>query len=106
MLFPIVRKLDVQADGDTPASDHDATGNPIIELEHEHDDAGQALAKMSALTDGFIIPPDACNTYTAMLQAMAALEQDMHRHIHKENNVLFPRAAKREAELASLAKSN
>jgi len=80
--------------------------NPITQMEHEHEDAGQALAKMSELTGGFAIPPDACNTYTAMLQAMAALEQDMHRHVHKENNVLFPRAVKREAELASLAQSN
>ena len=50
------------------------------------------------LTDGFAIPADACKTYTAMLQGMAALEQDMHRHSHKENNILFPRAAKLEAE--------
>ena len=106
ILFPIIRRLDAQTDGACPADHCGGINNPITQMEHEHDDAGQALAKMSELTDGFAIPADACKTYTAMLQGMATLEQDMHRHIHKENNVLFPRAAKREAELASPAHSH
>ena len=101
VFFPIVRQLDAQGGGDlNAASDCDGVQQPIVELEHEHEDAGKALARMSELTDGYVIPADACKTYTAMLESMAALEQDMHRHIHKENNIMFPRAAKRQAELA------
>lgn len=100
VLFPIIRQLDAQPDGASPADHCGGINNPITQMEHEHDDAGQALAKMSELTDGYAIPADACKTYTTMLQSMAAFEQDMHRHIHKENNVLFPRAAAREQELS------
>ncbi|MEE9404940.1 MAG: iron-sulfur cluster repair di-iron protein [Algisphaera sp.] len=108
ILFPIIRQLDAQdadAQKTAAASDCGSVSNPITQMEHEHDNAGQALAKMSELTNGFVIPQGACKTYTAMLQAMASFEQDMHRHIHKENNVLFPRAAQREAELLSAAAS-
>jgi regulator of cell morphogenesis and NO signaling len=99
VLFPIIRRLDADPSGNAPSQHPGGIDAPIAQMEHEHDDAGQALARMRELTDGFAIPDDACKTYTAMLQAMAEFEQDMHRHIHKENNVLFPRAAAREAEI-------
>ena len=106
ILFPMIRQLD--AAGDTPSapSHCGSIENPIAQMEHEHDEAGQALAKMSELTNGFVIPPDACKTHTAMLEAMAALEQDLHRHIHKENSILFPRAAEREIERSSATTCN
>jgi regulator of cell morphogenesis and NO signaling len=70
-------------------------------MEHEHDVAGQALRQLRELTDGFTPPEGACNTYEALLAGLAQLETDLHLHIHKENNILFPRAAKLEALLAS-----
>jgi len=60
----------------------------------EHDDAGAALAQMRELTHGFTPPPEACNTYRALFAGLAELEQDLHRHIHLENSVLFPAARK------------
>lgn len=66
-------------------------------MEYEHDNAGEALAKMRGVTDDFAVPHDACTTYRAMLDALAQLERDMHQHVHKENNILFPRAVEREA---------
>jgi len=56
------------------------------------------LAKMRTLTDGFTPPAWACNTYRAMLDALAHLEVDLHQHVHKENNVLFPRAIALESQ--------
>ena len=47
---------------------------------------------MRALTDGYTPPPDACNTYRALLGGLAELEVDMHQHVHRENNILFPGA--------------
>jgi regulator of cell morphogenesis and NO signaling len=72
-------------------------------MEHEHAEAGEALQRMRDLTDGFTPPEGACNTYRAMLDALTELERDMHQHVHKENNVLFPRAsaAQRRADRAS-----
>ncbi|ORV40435.1 iron-sulfur cluster repair di-iron protein [Mycolicibacter engbaekii] len=57
----------------------------------EHDRCGALLAELRALTDGYAVPADACASYTAMLAGLADLESDIHLHVHKENNVLFPR---------------
>lgn len=65
--------------------------NPIRVMEMEHDSAGRALVKIRELTDGYTPPADACNSYRSLLTALAKLEQDLHMHIHKENNILFPR---------------
>jgi len=67
-------------------------------MEQEHDSAGAALETLRRLTNGYAIPEGACATYRAMLDALAQLETDTHRHVHKENSILFPRAEAREAE--------
>lgn len=59
---------------------------------HEHEDVGAALARLRELTNGFQPPPEACNTYRALFAGLADLEEDLHRHIHLENSVLFPAA--------------
>ncbi len=64
----------------------------IETLEREHDQAGAGLETLRKLTDGYVPPAGACNTYRAMLDGLAELEADMHRHVHKENSILFPRA--------------
>lgn len=65
---------------------------PIACMIHEHEDAGAALGRLNELTDGYTPPADACNTYRALFAGLADLEQDLHRHIHLENHVLFPQA--------------
>jgi regulator of cell morphogenesis and NO signaling len=62
----------------------------------EHADAGDALARIRTLTDDFTPPTDACNTFRATYDALHRLEQDMHQHVHKENNILFPKAVRLE----------
>lgn len=73
---------------------------PIACMLREHDDAGQAMARLHELTHGFTPPEEACNTYRALFAGLADLEQDLHCHIHLENHVLFPQAR----ELAGLAR--
>lgn len=90
ILFPIVRQLEASAD--RPESHCGSVANPIRQMEHEHDLAGDQLAILRDASDGFVPPQWACNTYRAMLDALETLEADMHQHIHKENNVLFPKA--------------
>lgn len=66
---------------------------PIAMMVHEHDEVAAGLAGMRAATDGFVPPADACMSYRAMLERLAVLEADTHRHVHEENNILFPRIA-------------
>lgn len=95
ILFPMIRELD-RTNG--PVAFHcGSLANPIRQMELEHDGAGDALARMRELTDGFTAPEWGCNTYRAMLAGLEELEGDLHRHVHKENNVLFPRALAEEA---------
>ena len=96
ILFPMIRQL--EASQSVPAFHCGSVGNPIGQMELEHDQAGAALVQLRALTDGFNPPDWACNTYRAMLDALAGLEHDLHQHVHKENNILFPRAIALESE--------
>lgn len=95
VLFPWLRRLEAGAPrAQMPGW---SVSGPVSCMMHEHDDAGAALATMRELTDGFTAPEDACGTFRALYSALAELEQDMHRHVHKENNILFPRALEAEA---------
>lgn len=67
-------------------------GGPISVMEHEHDSAGAALARLRTLTHDYEVPADACNTWRALWHGLQALEESLHEHIHLENNILFPRA--------------
>lgn len=67
-------------------------GAPISVMEAEHDDAGAALHELRELANDYVVPEEACNTWRALWFGLAALEEDMHQHIHIENNILFPRA--------------
>jgi regulator of cell morphogenesis and NO signaling len=66
--------------------------NPIGVMEREHDSAGQALAELRSLTNGYTLPNYACATVKALYEGLTSLETDLHVHIHLENNILFPRA--------------
>jgi regulator of cell morphogenesis and NO signaling len=85
ILFPAIESL--CAGGSAMPLD-----GPVACMLQEHDDAGKALARMRELTNGFTPPPEACNTYRALFAGLVELEEDLHRHIHLENAVLFPQA--------------
>ena len=87
VIFPACRKLEAEGSSGFPS-----LGEPIEALEQDHLVTGVALERIRELTRGYAAPADACNTYRAMLEGLESLERDLHRHIHEENNVLFPRA--------------
>jgi regulator of cell morphogenesis and NO signaling len=68
------------------------TGGPVAMMVHEHAEVGELLRQMRDLTGGYTVPAGACNTWRALWHGLEALEDDLHEHIHLENNVLFPRA--------------
>jgi len=95
VLFPWIRSLEKSGPG---AAGHcgGSIANPIRIMELEHDNAGRALARMRELSHGYAPPSGACNTFIALLDALARIESDMHQHVHAENNILFPKASQRE----------
>ncbi len=75
-------------------------GLPVEVFVDDHTAAGEALARLRRLTEDYVAPADACNTWRALWAGLADLETSLHEHIHLENNVLFPRA---EGSLAGVA---
>ena len=84
ILFPAIAALSRNESISLPLD------GPISCMMHEHEEVGIALARMRELTHGFQPPADACNTYRALFAGLHELEEDLHRHIHLENSVLFP----------------
>jgi regulator of cell morphogenesis and NO signaling len=89
-IFPAIRQL-ASANGDQAAAATQLK-QAFAKLESEHDRAGAALVQLKVLTDRYDPPDWACNTFRALYDGLAKLEQNTHQHVHKENNVLFPKA--------------
>lgn len=94
VLFPYITALD---GGTVLTSPFGTVQNPIRMMNVEHEDAGGALESIRRLTSDHTPPEDACGSYRALFAALAAMELDLHQHIHLESNVLFPRAIDLEA---------
>jgi len=75
--------------------------NPIKMMELEHRNAGDALSKIKELSNSYTPPEDACNTFKALYSELIEFEEDLHKHIHLENNILFPKSITLETELLS-----
>ena len=94
VLFPAAQRLEAAAQGNAPipTSPCGALRFPIQAMEREHEEAGAALAELRRLTENFRRPEGACPTVLALVAGLEELETELHRHIHLENSVLFPRA--------------
>ena len=102
ILFPYVVLLE-RASANGSAKPHGCFGtvaNPIAMMTQEHDAAGALLAEIRRLSHSFTTPAGACPTYHAFYDGLKDFEQDLHQHIHLENNILFPRAIELEASYA------
>ena len=101
ILFPFIRDM-VNA-----ASDRENAGranfgtiqNPIQMMMEDHEIEGERFRKMSSLSDSYSPPADACATYKVTYSMLKEFEEDLHLHIHLENNILFPRAIEMEKEM-------
>jgi regulator of cell morphogenesis and NO signaling len=94
VLFPYVRQLELAVAGVTarPAPHFGTVQNPVRMMMMEHDAAGEMLRELRQLSNDYTPPEDACVSYKTLYGALEGLEQDLHQHIHLENNILFPRA--------------
>jgi regulator of cell morphogenesis and NO signaling len=101
VLFPYISKLEEAhtSGGTLPQGCFGTVANPIAMMTSEHDAAGEMLAQIEKLTNNFTTPVGACPTYLAFYAGLKEFEQDLHQHIHLENNILFPRAIELEAAM-------
>ncbi|HVJ09012.1 MAG TPA: iron-sulfur cluster repair di-iron protein [Acidisarcina sp.] len=104
VLFPYIQKLEAASTGGAaPRAGFGSISFPIQMMLREHDSAGAITAEFRSLSNGYQTPPGACPTYHALFDALREFEEDLHRHVHLENNILFPRAIELEASLQSAA---
>lgn len=96
VLFPAISRLE-KADGPVTFP-FGRLANPIKAMLAEHDLVGDLFKEIRTLTDDYTPPEGACGSYRAMLSGLQEMENDLHVHIHKENNILFPRVLELEAQ--------
>lgn len=98
MLFPYIALMESSLNfGQTvPPAPFGSTKNPVKVMVEEHDAAGEHLREIRKLSNHFAVPDDACITYKTLYGALEEFEKDLHRHIHLENNILFPKAIEME----------
>jgi regulator of cell morphogenesis and NO signaling len=93
ILFPVLRKLAQQLKSGTPDSEEvEKARLSIAELEDEHTAEGERFGEIAKLSNQYTMPPDGCNTFDVTYRTLKEFEQDLHRHIHLESNVLFKKA--------------
>lgn len=97
VLFPHIRKMvAAQNSGTSLEAAFGTVRNPISMMMHEHDAEGERFRKIAALTNNYTPPADACNTYNITFSFLKEFEDDLHLHIHLENNILFPKSIQME----------
>ena len=102
VLFPYILQLEQSHTQNRPVpfAPFGTVNNPIRMMMMEHDTAGELLRELRRLTNDYTAPSDACISYQTLYSALKEFEADLHQHIHLENNILFPRAAKMEDTFA------
>jgi regulator of cell morphogenesis and NO signaling len=93
VLFPRIKNLERLSLSDQPVKmDLPLLKSPMQMMEHVHDHSRSVMTVIRKLTDNYNPPNGACNTHKMVLAALETFEMDLHRHVHLENNILFPRA--------------
>jgi regulator of cell morphogenesis and NO signaling len=103
ILFPYIKHLELSLKNNlsSPVPPFGSVNNPISMMMFEHDSAGELLKKMREITSDYKLPEGACMSFRALYFGLEELEKDLHRHIHLENNVVFPKAVELEKKVLS-----
>jgi regulator of cell morphogenesis and NO signaling len=102
ILFPFIKELAqvYNTGGMLPSADFGKISIPIQVMESEHEQVGGDFETIRGLTTNYQLPLDACTSYTILFKKLEEYENDLHRHVHLENNILFPKAIQIEKELS------
>jgi len=90
VLFPAIKAAEILASPQVKST----IISEVTRMQGEHEFAGDAMDKINVLTKNYLIPADACNTYRVSLKLLEQFEDDLHIHVHLENNILYPKALK------------
>lgn len=103
VLFPYIKALSAAGDKVAPYQDaiFGTIQNPINMMELEHELAGKNMAEIRTLSNDYALPADACASYSLLYKLLNEFEEDLHLHIHLENNILFEKAIALEKQLKS-----
>lgn len=101
VLFPFIHKMvKAQRSGQDLGTPHFGTvENPVQMMMDEHTVEGERFVEIAELTNNYTAPADGCTTYNVTFAMLKDFEDDLHLHIHLENNILFPKAIALEKEL-------
>lgn len=101
ILFPFIKQLVISNENNSKPMlpNFGTVNNPINMMENEHEKAGDIFKRIAQLSNNYTPPEEACNTFRALYSMLNEFEQDLHHHIHLENNILFPKAIKLEQAL-------
>lgn len=94
ILFPFIKQMvEAKKNGEPlPAPRFGTVENPVAMMKHEHEAEGERFVKIAELTNDYEFPDDACGTYQVTYKMLEDFQNDLHKHIHLENNILFPKA--------------
>ncbi|MBN8851891.1 MAG: iron-sulfur cluster repair di-iron protein [Sphingobacteriales bacterium 50-39] len=99
-LFPYIKALALIGQGGRMEEKLPFTaGTPIRRMELDHETVGNALASIRTLTNDYALPEDACASYSLLYRMLDEFEEDLHLHVHLENNILFPKTLELEEQL-------
>lgn len=95
VLFPTIRRIDaaVKACREPEAGDRETVKSSLAQLDREHEEIGDAVHAIRDLSNNYAVPDDACTTFMLTYRMLKEFENDLHKHVHLENNILFPKAA-------------
>jgi regulator of cell morphogenesis and NO signaling len=95
VFFPAIKRADAarKAGAAPVAKDIEMIKKSLAKLGHEHEEIGDAMHAIRHLAKEYAIPGDVCNTFVVTYQKLKEFEDDLHKHVHLENNILFIKAA-------------
>lgn len=108
VLFPFIKALAESARSGLPTQrpPFQTIQNPIRMMEAEHVSAGDGMGNIRVASRQYAVPTDACTTFRITYQELEAFEMDLHKHVHLENNILFPKAIELERQLLATSLLN
>lgn len=101
ILFPFIKQLEKATNEGTkaPIPHFGTVNNPVHMMMDDHEAEGERFVRIAEYSNGYVNPPDGCSTYSTAMNMLKEFEEDLHLHIHLENNIMFPRAVALEQEL-------
>ncbi|MBP1751267.1 MAG: iron-sulfur cluster repair protein ScdA [Geobacteraceae bacterium] len=95
VFFPAIKRIDGarKSDAVPETKDSETISEGLVKLHREHEEVGDAIHRIRDLAKDYEIPGDVCNTFTVTYRELKEFEDDLHKHVHLENNILFPKAA-------------